>query len=129
MISRHEEKNGGGVRKVQPGPWSGVRCEGEVEPMHHSTKFWSVVTSALWQSGLMRKTRNLVPSGASVRIRPTSRPHFFFGSPALTFDCYIFLPITKRCLHTLIRKDTFYMLAMGMSAIFLTVGDCVLCPV
>ena len=32
----------------------------------HSIKAW-------WQSGLMRKTRNLVPSGASVRIRPTSR--------------------------------------------------------
>ena len=28
---------------------------------------------AWWQSGLMRKTRNLVPSGASVRIRPTSK--------------------------------------------------------
>ncbi|KAK4131555.1 hypothetical protein BT67DRAFT_444608 [Trichocladium antarcticum] len=27
---------------------------------------------AWWQSGLMRKTRNLVPSGASVQIRPTS---------------------------------------------------------
>ena len=30
------------------------------------------ITMAWWQSGLMRKTRNLVPSGASVRIRPTS---------------------------------------------------------
>ena len=27
---------------------------------------------AWWRSGLTRKTRNLVPSGASVRIRPTS---------------------------------------------------------
>ena len=33
---------------------------------------------AWWQSGLMRKTRNLVPSGASVRIRPTSKTNHFF---------------------------------------------------
>jgi hypothetical protein len=47
---------------------------------------------AWWQSGLMRKTRNLVPSGASVRIRPTS---IFFAilpiTPYLLFDTLIFL--------------------------------------
>ena len=30
-------------------------------------------SKAWWRSGLTRKTRNLVPSGASVRIRPTSK--------------------------------------------------------
>ncbi len=40
---------------------------------------------AWWQSGLMRKTRNLVPSGASVRIRPTSKTNQFF------WLCFLFL--------------------------------------
>ncbi|KAK3296470.1 uncharacterized protein B0H64DRAFT_170825 [Chaetomium fimeti] len=35
---------------------------------------------AWWQSGLMRKTRNLVPSGASVRIRSTSKTKLIFWS-------------------------------------------------
>ena len=38
------------------------------------------LAKACWQSGLMRKTRNLVPSGASVRIRPKSSSIFFFRS-------------------------------------------------
>ena len=44
---------------------------------------------AWWQSGLMRKTRNLVPSGASVRIRPTS---FHF----LTIFCIQSVGLFKR---------------------------------
>ncbi len=35
---------------------------------------------AWWRSGLTRKTRNLVPSGASVRIRPTSKYSFTAGA-------------------------------------------------
>ncbi|KAI1656932.1 hypothetical protein F4813DRAFT_116763 [Daldinia decipiens] len=41
-------------------------------------------STAWWQSGLMRKTRNLVPSGASVRIRPTSQQF-----PFCMFDYFV----------------------------------------
>ena len=41
---------------------------------------------AWWRSGLTRKTRNLVPSGAPVRIRPTSGFVFVFFS-AFLFCC------------------------------------------
>ncbi|KAI1485846.1 hypothetical protein F5X96DRAFT_291743 [Biscogniauxia mediterranea] len=42
--------------------------------------FFSCYKPAQWQSGLMRKTRNLVPSGASVRIRPASS-HILYSLP------------------------------------------------
>ncbi|KAI0597380.1 hypothetical protein F4775DRAFT_560932 [Biscogniauxia sp. FL1348] len=46
---------------------------------------------AQWQSGLMRKTRNLVPSGASVRIRPASDCIFLFCSFFSSRNCKLFV--------------------------------------
>ncbi len=54
---------------------------------------------AWWQSGLMRKTRNLVPSGASVRIRPTST--LFLASLPW---CLLFVLTSD--LHKLVLKKT-----------------------
>ena len=63
------------TRKVSLGRWSGSQglCERlAVRKLYIGCKFCQLCIKAWWQSGLMRKTRNLVPSGASVRIRPTS---------------------------------------------------------
>ena len=53
---------GFGMRSVV---WSRHRKEG-------SSQWNKQVTKALWQSGLMRLTRNQFPSGAHVRIMPMS---------------------------------------------------------
>ncbi|KAI1464100.1 uncharacterized protein F4812DRAFT_444607, partial [Daldinia caldariorum] len=58
------------IVKTGGGGASGTTFYKAIHRPGYSSKAW-------WQSGLMRKTRNLVPSGASVRIRPTSEISFF----------------------------------------------------
>ena len=58
-----------------PTDWSIDRVKSEV-PSHVNNQ----QAKAWWRSGLTRKTRNLVPSGASVRIRPTSKSSFPAGA-------------------------------------------------
>ena len=59
-----------------------------------ATYYWRKLLSkeALWQSGLMRKTRNLVPSGASVRIRPMSNL-LFWGVRSYFFCSFFWLSL------------------------------------